>query len=170
MATKTKKKGEKAKKKKKAPKFKRVDMKNLMPKGVAIKKSKAGLALFAKEPIERGDFIIEYVGKILTGKEADIQGGRYLFEVNSKKTIDGTPRYNTARYINHSCKPNCEPETKQGRVLIFAKKSIAVGEELNYDYGKEYCDEFLVTGGCICGNCSGKTKYYKPKKKAEGKK
>ncbi len=141
--------------KKKAKKTFKVDFKKLMPAGVKVGRSYAGLGLFAKEPIARGDFVIEYVGKILTTKEAENHLGKYLFEVNSKWTIDGATRSNTARYINHSCKPNCEVEIKKNRVLIFAKRAIPVGEELSYDYGKEYVDEFIKPYGCKCGKCKG---------------
>jgi SET domain-containing protein len=144
--------GQKKTKKTKKNKIK-VDFNNLMPAGVKIIRSYAGLGLAAKEPIKRGDFVIEYVGKILTTKEAENHLGKYLFEVNSKWTIDGATRTNTARYINHSCKPNCEVEIKKERVLIFAKRDIAVGEELSYDYGKEYVDEFIKPYGCRCGKC-----------------
>ena len=77
---------------------------------------------------------------------------KYLFEVNARKTIDGAPRWNKARYINHSCRPNCEPNIYKGRVFIHARRRIKPGEELAYDYGKNYFDEYLK-GLCRCPKC-----------------
>jgi hypothetical protein len=122
-----------------------------------VKRSSAGLGLFAGEPIKKDTCIIEYVGRVITEKEEYSSRSKYLFEVNSKKTIDGQARTNTARYINHSCRPNCEPEIKGGRVFIMSKKNIKEGEELCYDYGKEYVDEHIKPLGCRCAKCLEKT-------------
>lgn len=93
------------------------------PKKVSVKRSRAGLGLFAKEEIENGSFVIEYVGRPISKAEEDKKvGNRYLFEINSRKTIDGSARSNTARYINHSCRPNTEVKIKKGRVLVYARK------------------------------------------------
>ena len=119
---------------------------------VHVRKSSAGLGLFAGETIKRGQFIIEYVGNRLTTEEANRKGGKYLFEVSSRTTIDGTPRWNTARYINHSCRPNCEPNIHKARVYIHAKRKIKAGEELHYDYGKNYLNEYLKEI-CACPKC-----------------
>jgi uncharacterized protein len=108
-----------------------------------VKKSIAGLGLFATAPIKKGAFIIEYIGPLLTEDEANRKGGKYLFSLDGKWTIDGTPRYNTARYINHSCQPNCEPWQYGKRVKIVAKRNIKAGEELLYNYGKEYFNEYI---------------------------
>jgi uncharacterized protein len=122
----------------------------------AIKRSKTGLGLFAKETLAKGSVIIEYTGTILSNKEAEERGGMYLFEVSSRRTIDGSDRSNTARYINHSCKPNCEPEIIRGRVFICAKRTIAGGEEIVYDYGKEFFNYFIKPFGCKCDQCQKK--------------
>ena len=74
---------------------------------------------------------------------------KYLFEIHARKTIDGAPRWNTARYINHSCRANCEPNIHKGRVFIHAKRKIKPGEELNYDYGKNYFNEYLKDIGAF---------------------
>lgn len=111
---------------------------------LVVKKSIAGLGLFATEPIKKGSFIIEYKGPLLTQDEADRKGGLYLFALGKEWTIDGTARSNMARYINHSCiGTNCEPIQYAKHVKIKAKRNIKVGEELFYDYGKEYFDEYL---------------------------
>ncbi len=117
-----------------------------------VRRSSAGLGLFAGEPIKKGTKIIEYVGEKITADEANRRGGKYLFEINSKWTIDGTNRKNTARYVNHACgsAANCEAEVKNGRIFILAKKNIATGEELTYDYGEEYFDEHIRPFGCRC--------------------
>jgi uncharacterized protein len=121
-----------------------------------VKRSSAGLGLFAGEPIKKGTFIIEYVGRVISKEEEESSRSKYLFEVSSKKTIDGSARSNTARYINHACKPNAEAEIKAGRVLISSIKNIEAGEEITYDYGKEYVDEHIKPLGCRCSSCRDK--------------
>lgn len=124
-----------------------------------VKKSSAGLGLFAMEPIKRGTWIIEYVGKILRGKDVlayPANTNKYLFETSKARMIDGSARSNTARYINHSCKPNCEVNIFAGRVFVKAIKRIEAGEELTYDYGSEYTDEYIKPHGCRCAPCKGK--------------
>ncbi|QQS22756.1 SET domain-containing protein [bacterium] len=108
-----------------------------------VKRSIAGLGLFTKQPIKKGSFIIEYVGPLLNDEQVQKKGGKYLFALGKKWTIDGTNRKNIARYINHSCLPNCEPIQYAQRIKIKAKRNIKAGEELFYDYGKEYFDEFI---------------------------
>jgi len=122
-----------------------------------VKKGVNGLGLFAKLPIKKKMKILEYVGEIITADEANTRGGKYLFELNSKKTIDGKTRENLARYINHSCSPNCESEIDGHRVFIWSlKEDIKEGEELCYDYGEEYFDEYIKPKGCGCAKCSKK--------------
>ena len=127
-------------------------------RSLIVKKSKAGLGLFTKLPIERGGFVIEYVGSILSQAESNKRGGKYLFTTNRNRVIDGSARSNHARYINHSCRPNCEVEVRRGRILVFAKRAIKAGEELSYDYGKEYVDEYIKPFGCRCAPCGEGTK------------
>lgn len=124
--------------------------KSTAPEGLRVGRSSAGLGLFATRDFKKGDRIIEYVGRVISKEEEYTSRSRYLFEVNSRKTIDGTERTNTARYINHSCRPNCEPEIVKGRIFIDAIKNITAGEELTYNYGKEYFDEYFKDGGCRC--------------------
>jgi len=118
-----------------------------------VKRSGAGLGLFAQDEIGKGEFIIEYKGKLLNQRQTDEKGGKYLFAINSRKTIDGTTRKNIARYINHSCKPNAEVEIKKGRIMIYARKKITPEEEICYDYGKEYFNEHIKPFGCVCEKC-----------------
>ena len=120
---------------------------------VSVMKAKSGFGLRAETDIEKNKFIIEYFGKILPWEKANLVGGRYLFEINTKWAIDGTLRKNVARYINHSCRPNCEVEVVGKRVYIYSKRNIKTGEELAYNYGKEYFNEFIKPNGCLCLKC-----------------
>ncbi len=113
-----------------------------------------GLGLYAGEDIPRDTCIIEYVGRVLTREEELKSKSRYLFTINSRKTIDGAARTNIARYINHSCNPNAEAVIHKGRVYIFAIRPIRSGEAITYDYGTEYFDEYLSNGRCRCDSCS----------------
>lgn len=120
------------------------------PDGVRVGRASAGLGLFAARAFQKGERIIEYFGRTLSREEEYTSRSKYLFEVHSRKTIDGAARENIARYINHSCKPNCEPEIVRGRVFIDALKNIKAGEELTYDYGEEYFNEHIRPYGCRC--------------------
>ena len=129
-----------------------------------VKKSHSGLGLFTTGPIKKGSFIIEYVGPLLTDEQVQKKGGKYLFALGKKWTIDGTNRKNIARYINHSCvQVNCEPIQYAQRIKIKATRNIKAGEELHYNYGKEYFDEFI---GKLC-RCP---KHAKAKKSPKGTK
>ena len=123
---------------------------------VSVKRSRAGLGLFAKEEFNKGEFIVEYTVPVLTMAEADKEGGKYLFQVNSKKTVDGSPRTNIARYINHSCEPKAESHIESGRILIKAMKTILPNEEITINYGKEYFDNQIKSIGCKCKKCLSK--------------
>ncbi|MEP6569806.1 MAG: SET domain-containing protein-lysine N-methyltransferase [Acidobacteriota bacterium] len=120
-----------------------------------IKRTASGLGLFALKSIPKGKRIIEYTGPLVSNEEVERRtNGKYFFGVNSKWSIDGTPRSNLARYINHSCKPNCEALISGRRVWIWSKRVIKTGEELNYDYGKEYFDDMIKPRGCKCKKCA----------------
>ena len=99
--------------------------------------------VFAARTIRKGTDIIEYRGERITMKEADRRPPSdpdnpyhtFLFELDDGRVIDADVRGNAARWINHSCAPNCEPyEDDEGRVFIAAKRTITKGEELLYDY------------------------------------
>lgn len=119
----------------------------------AVKKTSYGRGLFAKKLIKKGDFVIEYIGKKVTIEEGERLGGKYLMTLDDKYTIDGKSHDNLARYINHSCKPNCIVYTDKGHIKIYARKNIHVGEELNYNYGKEYWNFYIKPHGCKCDAC-----------------
>jgi SET domain-containing protein len=120
---------------------------------VKVKRGLAGLGLFAAEDIKKGELIVEYIGTILNKEEADKKtSSQYLFEVSRNKTIDGTPRWNIARYANHSCNGNAESDIKKGRVFVKAIKNIKEGEEIVYDYGEEFVQEYIAPYGCRCAS------------------
>ena len=118
-----------------------------------VGRSRTGLGLYATEPIRKGKFIIEYWGPLVRWDDVDNLQSKYLFDLNKRWAIDGEPRANTARYINHSCKPNAVPYGVKGKIKIYARRMIQPGEEITYDYGKEYFDEFLKPIGCKCDAC-----------------
>ncbi len=128
---------------------------------LAVKRASAGRGLFALEPIPKGACIVEYVGRTLTEEEWHTSRNRYLFKVTEKKTIDGWNKKNTARYINHSCRPNCEIKIHKGRVFVMARRAIKPGEELAYYYGKEYFAHHIAPI-CKCPKC-------KPEKRVTAK-
>lgn len=120
-----------------------------------VKRSSAGLGLFATTTFNKGDLVIEYTGEKITEAEANRRGGKYLFELNDAWTIDGKGRENKARYINHSCKPNCYPELDDAEehIYIYAKRAIKSGEEITYNYGKMYFNDLIGKDGCRCSEC-----------------
>lgn len=121
-----------------------------------IGRSTTGLGMFATRPIKRGAYIATYRGRVISSEEADrreARGARYMFELTKKLTIDGSPRWNVARYINHSCKPNAKPVGRDGGIVIVAARRIEPEEEITYDYGKEYLQYFIESGGCKCAAC-----------------
>jgi uncharacterized protein len=122
-----------------------------------VGRSRTGLGLFATEPIKKRAFIVEYTGRRLTTEQAEkleSRNARYLYEINSRWTIDGKSRKNLGRYANHSCRPNAESDTIRGKkVIIRAIKNIKPGEEITYSYGSDYFDVYLKPVGCKCTKC-----------------
>lgn len=118
-----------------------------------IRRTTTGLGFFALEPIPKGKRIVEYIGPYLPNDEVEQMRGKYFFGVNSKWSIDGSSRSNTARYINHSCRPNAEAFISGRRVWIWSKRNIKPGEEITYDYGKEYFEDIIKPIGCKCEKC-----------------
>jgi SET domain-containing protein len=118
-----------------------------------VGRSRTGRGLFALETIKRGVRIVEYTGRPLKPGEEYTSRNKFLFEISRTKTIDGAVRSNAARYINHSCAPNCRAENTGRRIFIVARRRIAPGEELTYNYGREYFDEQIKPKGCRCLKC-----------------
>jgi len=128
-----------------------------------------GKGVFALRDIPEGERIIEYVGEIITWKEAqrrhpwnpDDPNHTFYFHVDEGRVIDAAVGGNAARWINHSCNPNCEADEQEGRVFIKSLRNIRAGEELNYDYGliidERYTAKLKAEYPCWCGssNCRG---------------
>ena len=118
--------------------------------------------LYASKDIKCGARIINYKGKLITNTEVeqnpkfDNDKDIYLFDINKRYSLDGDFSWNTARLINHSCNPNCEVDGKGYKIWIIAIKDIKKNEELTYDYGFSY-DEDYKQFPCKCRakNCCG---------------
>ena len=122
-----------------------------------------GRGVFAARTIRKGETIIEYRGRRTTWDEASDAPGEdddpyhtFLFSLEDGRVIDPTVRGNAARWINHSCAPNCDTyEDDDGRVFIAARRRILPGEELSYDYHLEVDGKvgprMLRAYACRCG-------------------
>jgi SET domain-containing protein len=102
-----------------------------------------GRGVFATDRIPQGKRIVEYTGQRISSEEADAQCDddnpkrrhhTFLLAVDDDVCIDASQGGNEARFINHSCDPNCEMVIRRGRVFIYALRDISPGEELLYDY------------------------------------
>ncbi len=118
-----------------------------------IGRSRAGLGLFATVPIKKGQFIVRYSGRKIPTDSVDDLDTRYLFEINTRWTIDGSNRRNRARYINHSCRPNAEAYFVKHMIKIRAIRTIRPGDEITYHYGRNYFEAFIKDVGCRCLAC-----------------
>lgn len=122
-----------------------------------------GKGVFALEPLPAGKKVIEYKGELISWKEALRRHPHdptqpfhtFYFHIDDKHVIDGARKGNSARYINHSCDPNCEAEEDGQRVFIRALRDIAPGEELSFDYGlvidARYTAKLKKDYACRCG-------------------
>ena len=122
-----------------------------------------GTGVFASTKVPKGKKVIEYIGEKITKKESarrsialieknrgsETDGAVYIFEVNKRHDIDGNIPENTARFINHSCDPNCEPDVIKNRVWLISTRKIKKGEELSYNYGFDLED--YEEHKCRCG-------------------
>jgi uncharacterized protein len=141
-----------------------------------------GQGVFALRRIRKGQRLIEYIGERITPDEADrrydddamASPHTFLFTVDADTIIDAAVGGNEARFINHSCDPNCEAVDEDGRIFIETIRNIQPGEELSYDYHLErdgrWRKEWAERYACRCGaaNCRGTllVKPVRPKKKA----
>jgi uncharacterized protein len=122
-----------------------------------------GRGVFALRRMSKGTRVIEYTGERISHKEAD---RRYrdahensphtmLFTVDDKIVIDATRRGSSARWINHSCSPNCEAVDEGGRIFIETCRAIPPGEELTYDYNLQLDEPHTAAAkrryACACG-------------------
>ena len=124
-----------------------------------------GSGVFATRRIKKNTNIIEYIGEKVTKSEGDrrssarikkhinspLNGSVYIFELNKRYDIDGFVSRNKARFINHSCAPNCEVDIINGKIWISSIKNIKKGEELSYDYGYAFDPDDYKDHLCKCG-------------------
>ncbi|KAL8142568.1 hypothetical protein V2J09_015600 [Rumex salicifolius] len=123
--------------------------------------------LVALEPIEAEDFVIEYVGELIRPQISDIRerqyekmgiGSSYLFRLDDGYVVDATKRGGIARFINHSCEPNCYTKVisvdGQKKIFIYAKRYISAGEEITYNY-KFPLEEKKIPCNCGSKRCRG---------------
>lgn len=122
------------------------------------------LGAFAIRDIRKGTKIIEYVGEIITKTESKKRsqkifqehlankdkGSVYIFTLNNEQDLDGNVSYNTARFLNHSCNPNCEAINENSHIWIYALNDIKKGDELTYNY--RYPIETWKKHRCRCGS------------------
>jgi SET domain-containing protein len=125
-----------------------------LPQALEIRSSVIhGTGVFANKAIPTGRRMIEYVGRRISKKESDrlCEGNNpYIFFIDDEWDLDGSVDWNPARFINHSCAPNCEVEQDDdNRIWIQTIKRIKVGEELSYNYG--YDIEAYEDYPCLCG-------------------
>ena len=132
-----------------------------------VNKSKIhGTGVYATKDIPKDKKIIQYIGEKINRKEGDKRsearlkkylnskktGSVYIFELNKNYDIDGSPLYNKARYINHSCDPNCEVNISDDEIWISSIKRIKTGQELTYDYGYSFDKVDYKDHECRCGS------------------
>lgn len=122
-----------------------------------------GKGVFAVQDIAAGETIIEYRGEVISWDEAQRRhphdpsqpNHTFYFHVDEDVVIDAAHGGNSARWINHSCAPNCYTDERGGRIFIVALRNIAAGEELNYDYGliieERYTPKLKAEYACWCG-------------------
>jgi hypothetical protein len=128
-----------------------------------------GKGMYAVEPLKKGEVLIEYKGEIISWDEALRRHPHdpadphhtFYFHIDDERVIDAKYGGNAARWINHSCDPNCEADETGGRVFIKALRNIKPGEELFYDYGlvidERYTPKLKKQYECRCGakDCRG---------------
>jgi SET domain-containing protein len=136
-----------------------------------------GYGVFALRRISAGTRIVEYLGERVSHEEADQRyehkmaddNHTFLFTVDERLVIDAGVNGNEARYVNHSCDPNCESVTVRRRIFIDALRTIEAGEELNYDYSIQRDAEDAANidevFACFCGasGCRGSMLEPRPK-------
>ena len=160
-----------------------------MPRKIEARQSDIhGNGVFAIADIKKGEHVVEYKGKRRTHAEVDkddtgdVESGHtFLFTLNDEFVIDANHKGNKARWINHSCDPNCEAtidehdgkNRKKDRVMIEALRNIKPGEELTYNYGitldEPHTARLKKIWECRCGSkkCTGTM--LQPKTKAKAK-
>ena len=120
-----------------------------------------GTGVFAMREIKKGERVAEYVGEKVFSEDGQRiedesmkkNGTTYIFELDDKHDLNGDVGYNDARFINHSCDPNCESDIVEGHVWIVAVRDIEPGEEISYSYDFDFDDESEYKKHvCRCGS------------------
>jgi uncharacterized protein len=115
-----------------------------------------GRGAFATRDIPKGSRIVEYIGERIDKRESlrrCEQRNEYIFYLNANEDLDGDVPWNPARFLNHSCSPNCEAELVDGHIWINAARDIRAGEELTFNYGfdlEDYEDYPCNCGSPVC--------------------
>ncbi len=117
-----------------------------------------GTGGYARRDIPAGTRIIEYVGEYISKAESERlceADNEYIFTIDDEKDLNGKVSWNPARFINHSCEPNCEAEWDEGRIYINTLRAIQEGEELTFNYGYDLEDFHNHPCRCRTANCVG---------------
>ncbi|XP_029975152.1 histone-lysine N-methyltransferase 2D isoform X3 [Salarias fasciatus] len=125
-----------------------------------------GLGLYAAKDLEKHTMVIEYIGTVIRNEVANRREkiyesqnrGIYMFRINNEQVIDATLTGGPARYVNHSCAPNCVAEVvtfdKEDKIIIISSRRIPKGEELTYDYQFDFeDDQHKIPCHCGAWNC-----------------
>jgi hypothetical protein len=108
---------------------------------------------FARSSIPKGTRLLQYEGEIIDKQESARrceQNNAYIFSLNEHQDIDGDVEWNPARFLNHSCAPNCEAILEDDRIWLIAARDIGMGEELTFNYGFDL--ENYREYPCCCGS------------------
>lgn len=117
-----------------------------------------GTGAFARRDIAAGTRMIEYVGERIAKEESARRceaGNRYIFHLDDGNDLDGDVPWNPARFLNHSCAPNCEAVEDGGRIWIAALRDVCAGEELTFNYGYDLDDYRDYPCRCGAAGCVG---------------
>ncbi len=141
-----------------------------------------GNGVFAARKIPADTCVIEYAGKRVTARQAASRESTdpnnpwhtFFFSLESGRLIDGAVDGNDARWINHSCEPNCEAREEDGKIFIYTLRDIKRGEELNYDYGlivsERHTPSVKRAYECLCGAATCRKTMLAPKRKMRQRK
>lgn len=122
-----------------------------------------GKGVFALRHMAAGETVIEYVGELISMAEAIARhphdpsdpNHTFYFQLDDGRVIDAVHQGNASKWINHSCRPNCEPQELQGRVFIQTRRPVFRGEELTFDYGlvsdEPVTEALKARYACRCG-------------------
>ena len=127
--------------------------------GVVFKRSPIhGTGGFARQSIPKGARVIQYVGERIDKRESlrrCAADNQYIFTLNQETDLDGNVAWNPARFVNHSCAPNCEAEVEDNRIWLVARRDIQAGEEITFNYGFDLEDYHDYPCRCGAAHCVG---------------